>query len=64
MLDLSQVTELVLDEADEMLKAGFEDKVRDIYLKLTNGSAPTLSSLDGVGCAKHSRNYGAIATRS
>lgn len=32
----------ILDEADEMLKAGFEDKVRDIYLKLTNESVQTL----------------------
>lgn len=32
----------ILDEADEMLKAGFEEKVREIYMKLASSELQTL----------------------
>lgn len=41
-LKTGNISTFILDEADEMLKAGFEDKVRDIFLKLTRDPVQTL----------------------
>lgn len=42
LCDLSQVSYLVLDEADRMLDAGFEEAIKKIIAKLTSSSRQTV----------------------